>query len=171
MTRTKKSQQTSNSTTQAPGFRLPSLPLEALRRLLQIVYFVESVSNSSRGSLSSSTYRYCLGISPFNSYSSNGCTISKHVKTHSRDFPCPISTCNRSFYRARDVERHVSTRHSTKEEKNNYFCKFRHCEYASKGFSRNDNLMRHVRLQHRGGPRGRPDGSPCGGLDVMQQNI
>lgn len=97
--------------------------------------------------------------------------LHKHVKTHSRDFPCPISTCNRSFYRARDVERHVSTRHSTKEEKNKYFCKFGDCDYATKGFSRNDNLTRHVRLQHGGGPRGRLDGSPRGGLDVRQQDI
>lgn len=79
--------------------------------------------------------------------------ISKHVKTHGRDFACPHATCGQKFYRPRDVQRHVSTRHSTKDEKNKYFCDLRQCKYATKGFSRKDNLLRHVDRQHRGRPR------------------
>lgn len=161
---TKQPRQTSHSVSLARGLHHPSPPLEISPPHRQIASFVENAPSSSRGNMSSSKYSYLLGFLTSSVYSSNECTNSKHVKTHSRDFSCRDPTCNQRFYRARDLGRHVSTRHRTKEEKNKYFCEFRDCKYATKGFSRNDNLLRHVRQKHGGGPRG----SPRGALDLMQ---
>ena len=48
----------------------------------------------------------------------------------------------------RDLNRHVSSCHGTDQAGGEYLCKYQDCEYATRGFSRNDNCLRHMRHKH-----------------------
>lgn len=77
---------------------------------------------------------------------------SKHAKTHSRAFQCSFPDCDSlGFYRLRDLNRHSSVHGLGEAGMSRWFCEFDGCEYASVGFSRKDNCMRHMRLKHRQG--------------------
>lgn len=76
--------------------------------------------------------------------------FSKHVKTHDRGFGCEIPGCTSGgFYRLQDVKRHMLS-HKNVGESTKYFCTIQDCEYATKGFPREDNCKRHIREQHQG---------------------
>lgn len=74
---------------------------------------------------------------------------SKHVKTHDRRFRCEIQGCTSDgFYRRQDVKRHMSSCHKDVGESSKFYCTVQECEYAAKGFPREDNCKRHIRIQH-----------------------
>lgn len=78
----------------------------------------------------------------------------KHVKTHDRILKCKILGCTSGgFYRLQDVKRHMSSCHKDVGESSKFYCPVEECKYATKGFPREDNRKRHIRVQHQGHSR------------------
>lgn len=82
------------------------------------------------------------------------CDLTKHLKTHNREFKCEVPGCrSQGYYRMQDLIRHKSSCHGAFDVGGKVFCKYQDCEYATRGFARNDNCHRHMRLKH-GFPNG-----------------
>lgn len=78
--------------------------------------------------------------------------LNKHIKTHNRSISCKFLTCTSKFYRIRDAKRHeLSCGENTDVVRRRDFkCTFEGCGYAVKGFAREDNCKRHIRMVHGG---------------------
>ena len=77
--------------------------------------------------------------------------LNKHVKTHNRSFLCAIVDCkSHGFYRQQDLDRHTASCHrdAPRTTLTKSYCTVLTCEYATKGFARKDNWLRHMRLRH-----------------------
>jgi hypothetical protein len=74
------------------------------------------------------------------------CDLTKHQKTHSRPFKCPIVKCRYNDYgwpTEKENERHFNDKHSDKPPM--YRCKFTPCDYESK---RESNCKQHMEKAH-----------------------
>lgn len=47
-----------------------------------------------------------------------------------------------------DLKRHASSCHGAVQGSGENLCLYQDCEYATKGFARNDNRLRHMRHKH-----------------------
>lgn len=74
------------------------------------------------------------------------CDLTKHEKTHSRPWKCPIPTCKYHEYgwpTEKEMDRHVNDKHSTAPPM--YECHFKPCPYKSK---RESNCKQHMEKAH-----------------------
>ncbi|KAI1277156.1 hypothetical protein F5Y07DRAFT_388693 [Xylaria sp. FL0933] len=74
------------------------------------------------------------------------CDLTKHEKTHSRPWKCPIPTCKYHEYgwpTEKEMARHVNDKHSAAPEM--FECKFKPCPYKSK---RESNCKQHMEKAH-----------------------
>ncbi|KAI1383242.1 uncharacterized protein F4822DRAFT_70111 [Hypoxylon trugodes] len=74
------------------------------------------------------------------------CDLTKHEKTHSRPWKCPISTCKYHDYgwpTEKEMDRHVNDKHSAAPPM--YECHFKPCPYKSK---RESNCKQHMEKAH-----------------------
>jgi hypothetical protein len=77
---------------------------------------------------------------------------SKHAKRHKSDykkslrFKCDHDDCSKRFEYQKDLNRHLET-HKT-DPPRPFKCSIEGCEFHTKGFTRNDHLIRHNRIQH-----------------------
>lgn len=77
---------------------------------------------------------------------------SKHARRHKPDyknslrFKCDHDNCSNLFEYQKDLNRHLET-HKT-DPPRPFKCSIEGCEFHTKGFTRNDHLIRHNRVQH-----------------------
>lgn len=74
------------------------------------------------------------------------CDLTKHEKTHSRPWKCPIPTCKYHSYgwpTEKEMDRHVNDKHSDAPAM--YECLFKPCPYKSK---RESNCKQHMEKAH-----------------------
>ncbi|OTB08806.1 hypothetical protein M426DRAFT_38067, partial [Hypoxylon sp. CI-4A] len=74
------------------------------------------------------------------------CDLTKHEKTHSRPWKCPIATCKYHDYgwpTEKEMDRHVNDKHSSAPPM--YECHFKPCPYKSK---RESNCKQHMEKAH-----------------------
>lgn len=74
------------------------------------------------------------------------CDLTKHEKTHSRPWKCPIPTCKYHDYgwpTEKEMDRHVNDKHSAAPPM--YECHFKPCPYKSK---RESNCKQHMEKAH-----------------------
>ncbi|KAI0383791.1 hypothetical protein F5Y04DRAFT_269691 [Hypomontagnella monticulosa] len=74
------------------------------------------------------------------------CDLTKHEKTHSRPWKCPISTCKYHDYgwpTEKEMDRHVNDKHSAAPPM--FECHFKPCPYKSK---RESNCKQHMEKAH-----------------------
>ncbi|KAI1369458.1 hypothetical protein F5Y08DRAFT_325455 [Xylaria arbuscula] len=74
------------------------------------------------------------------------CDLTKHEKTHSRPWKCPIPTCKYHEYgwpTEKEMARHVNDKHSSAPEM--FECQFKPCPYKSK---RESNCKQHMEKAH-----------------------
>ncbi|KAI0974380.1 hypothetical protein F4678DRAFT_458346 [Xylaria arbuscula] len=74
------------------------------------------------------------------------CDLTKHEKTHSRPWKCPIPTCKYHEYgwpTEKEMARHVNDKHSAAPEM--FECQFKPCPYKSK---RESNCKQHMEKAH-----------------------
>ncbi|KAI0889927.1 uncharacterized protein GGS22DRAFT_6147 [Annulohypoxylon maeteangense] len=74
------------------------------------------------------------------------CDLTKHEKTHSRPWKCPIATCKYHDYgwpTEKEMDRHVNDKHSDAPPM--YECHFKPCPYKSK---RESNCKQHMEKAH-----------------------
>ncbi|KAI1107791.1 hypothetical protein F4804DRAFT_347476 [Jackrogersella minutella] len=74
------------------------------------------------------------------------CDLTKHEKTHSRPWKCPIATCKYHDYgwpTEKEMDRHVNDKHSSAPAM--YECHFKPCPYKSK---RESNCKQHMEKAH-----------------------
>ena len=74
------------------------------------------------------------------------CDLTKHEKTHSRPWKCPIATCKYHDFgwpTEKEMDRHVNDKHSNAPAM--YECKFPPCPYKSK---RESNCKQHMEKAH-----------------------
>lgn len=74
------------------------------------------------------------------------CDLTKHEKTHSRPWKCPIATCKYHDYgwpTEKEMDRHVNDKHSAAPAM--YECLFKPCPYKSK---RESNCKQHMEKAH-----------------------
>ncbi|KAI2467750.1 hypothetical protein F4781DRAFT_423154 [Annulohypoxylon bovei var. microspora] len=74
------------------------------------------------------------------------CDLTKHEKTHSRPWKCPIPTCKYHDYgwpTEKEMDRHVNDKHSSAPPM--YECHFKPCPYKSK---RESNCKQHMEKAH-----------------------
>ncbi|KAI1320232.1 hypothetical protein F5Y16DRAFT_85970 [Xylariaceae sp. FL0255] len=74
------------------------------------------------------------------------CDLTKHEKTHSRPWKCPITTCKFHEYgwpTEKEMGRHVNDKHSSAPAM--YECEFKPCPYKSK---RESNCKQHMEKAH-----------------------
>lgn len=71
---------------------------------------------------------------------------SKHMKTHTRPFKCPMNACTMGFATQRDLTRHEQSVHKVIGRSMAY-CPHSGCKYFANG--REDNLERHIKKKHR----------------------
>ncbi|KAI0176319.1 hypothetical protein GGR52DRAFT_579741 [Hypoxylon sp. FL1284] len=74
------------------------------------------------------------------------CDLTKHEKTHSRPWKCPIPTCKYHDYgwpTEKEMDRHVNDKHSDAPPM--YECHFKPCPYKSK---RESNCKQHMEKAH-----------------------
>ena len=105
------------------------------------------------------------------------CDLTKHEKTHSRPFKCPIDSCKYHEYgwpTEKEMERHHNDKHSAAPPL--YECHFKPCPYRSK---RESNCKQHmekahewtyVRSKNNGKNREKGADAPSNGLPTPQTN-
>ncbi|TDZ74348.1 Zinc finger transcription factor ace1 [Colletotrichum trifolii] len=74
------------------------------------------------------------------------CDLTKHEKTHSRPWKCPVPTCKYHEYgwpTEKEMDRHHNDKHSSAPPM--YHCKFEPCPYKSK---RESNCKQHMEKAH-----------------------
>jgi hypothetical protein len=69
-----------------------------------------------------------------------------HIPMELRPYPCGYMSCHYRFLTPREQTRHRAT-HGLGTRR--HYCPRLGCEYATRGFNRNDNLLRHLRSRHR----------------------
>ncbi|KAH8784681.1 hypothetical protein BGZ57DRAFT_883120 [Hyaloscypha finlandica] len=69
--------------------------------------------------------------------------LKKHVDRHNRPFSC--DECDEAFGAKKDLKRHRDTKH---EKETEVFCTMPGCKRAQIGFSRRDNLLKHIHNVH-----------------------
>jgi hypothetical protein len=69
-----------------------------------------------------------------------------HTPMELRPYPCDYMSCHYRFLTPRERNRHRAT-HGLGTRR--HYCHHLGCEYATRGFNRNDHLLRHVRSRHR----------------------
>lgn len=82
-------------------------------------------------------------------------SASRHAKRHTRPFKCTVNGCGWAFALKKDLDRHRKTKHPQMVERFvPLYCPFERCKYSEgmgRGFSRADNLNRHVNTHARNG--------------------
>jgi hypothetical protein len=81
--------------------------------------------------------------------------ISRHSKTHNRDFKCSYDRCDHQAYRQADIDRHFEQVHLGRRPNT--------CTACGRGFGRQDDLRRHV--------EGRTHIRRYGRVDIPRQRI
>lgn len=74
------------------------------------------------------------------------CDLTKHEKTHSRPWKCPLPTCKYHEYgwpTEKEMDRHINDKHSSAPPM--YECRFKPCPYKSK---RESNCKQHMEKAH-----------------------
>ncbi|KAL3482513.1 hypothetical protein BJX99DRAFT_217244 [Aspergillus californicus] len=74
------------------------------------------------------------------------CDLTKHEKSHSRPFKCPVSSCkyhSKGWATEKEAERHYNDKHS--DAPRLYSCEFESCSYKSK---RESNCKQHMEKTH-----------------------
>lgn len=74
------------------------------------------------------------------------CDLTKHEKTHSRPWKCPVTTCKYHEYgwpTEKEMDRHINDKHSTSPAM--FECHFKPCPYKSK---RESNCKQHMEKAH-----------------------
>ncbi|KAL2829767.1 hypothetical protein BDW59DRAFT_34215 [Aspergillus cavernicola] len=74
------------------------------------------------------------------------CDLTKHEKSHSRPFKCPVASCkyhSKGWATEKEAERHYNDKHS--EAPRLYSCQFESCSYKSK---RESNCKQHMEKTH-----------------------
>jgi hypothetical protein len=74
------------------------------------------------------------------------CDLTKHEKTHSRPWKCPMPTCKYHEFgwpTEKEMDRHINDKHSDKPAM--YECQFKPCPYKSK---RESNCKQHMEKAH-----------------------
>ncbi|KAI9370719.1 hypothetical protein BJX61DRAFT_535384 [Aspergillus egyptiacus] len=74
------------------------------------------------------------------------CDLTKHEKSHSRPFKCPVASCKyhtKGWATEKEAERHYNDKHS--EAPRLYSCQFESCSYKSK---RESNCKQHMEKTH-----------------------
>lgn len=74
------------------------------------------------------------------------CDLTKHEKSHSRPFKCPISSCkyhSKGWATEKEAERHYNDKHS--DAPRLFCCQFESCSYKSK---RESNCKQHMEKTH-----------------------
>ncbi len=105
------------------------------------------------------------------------CDLTKHEKTHSRPWKCPVESCKYHEYgwpTEKEMDRHHNDKHSSAPPL--YECHFKPCPYRSK---RESNCKQHmekahgweyVRSKNNGKNREKAPGAPSNGLPTPQTN-
>lgn len=105
------------------------------------------------------------------------CDLTKHEKTHSRPWKCPVESCKYHEYgwpTEKEMDRHHNDKHSAAPPL--YECHFKPCPYRSK---RESNCKQHmekahgweyVRSKNNGKNREKATGAPSNGLPTPQTN-
>jgi len=78
--------------------------------------------------------------------------LNKHSKTHRPPHVCQY--CGHRFAVTRDKNRHIGDRHRSEAglPPSTLFCPVESCKRHHDAFGRKDNLLRHVKKQHKGNP-------------------
>ncbi|KAL4868925.1 hypothetical protein BDV12DRAFT_168882 [Aspergillus spectabilis] len=74
------------------------------------------------------------------------CDLTKHEKSHTRPFKCPVSSCkynSKGWATEKEAERHYNDKHS--DAPRLYSCQFESCSYKSK---RESNCKQHMEKTH-----------------------
>lgn len=74
------------------------------------------------------------------------CDLTKHEKSHSRPFKCPVASCkyhSKGWATEKEAERHYNDKHS--DAPRLYSCQFESCSYKSK---RESNCKQHMEKTH-----------------------
>ncbi|KAL2814995.1 hypothetical protein BJX63DRAFT_442345 [Aspergillus granulosus] len=74
------------------------------------------------------------------------CDLTKHEKSHTRPFKCPVATCKyhtKGWATEKEAERHYNDKHS--DSPRLYSCQFESCSYKSK---RESNCKQHMEKTH-----------------------
>lgn len=73
--------------------------------------------------------------------------LNRHKRSHFKPYRCPDSLCSRAFSWRKDLNRHQATHIGRR-----FYCQHQDCSCltssAEGGFTRMDNLMRHIRNRH-----------------------
>lgn len=71
--------------------------------------------------------------------------VRRHARAHDRPHHCPVARCTNSFAYAKDLKRHLSTKHSNERP---FLCPYKCCKFSQRGFKREDNRLRHMQSAH-----------------------
>ena len=103
------------------------------------------------------------------------CDLTKHEKTHSRPWKCPVESCKYHEYgwpTEKEMDRHHNDKHSAAPPL--YECHFKPCPYKSK---RESNCKQHMEKAHgwdyvrsKNNGKNREKGTPSNGLPTPQTN-
>jgi hypothetical protein len=73
--------------------------------------------------------------------------LNRHEKQHDKPVACPRG-CGHHTARNRDMQRHIAVHHSAAQPVSRYLCPVPGCKTGRDGFTRKDNLTRHMKKVH-----------------------